>query len=329
MGEVWRARDTELGSRRRDQAASPNLAHDPDRLARFETEARAVAQLTHPNVLTVFGVGREDGSPYLITELLEGQYTLRDLIAEGPLPLRKAIDYAIQIAEGLAAAHDKGIAHRDLKPANIFVTPDGRVKILDFGLAKSTSDTRKQHHRLETATGVVLGTPGYMAPEQVSGEPADAAPTSSARRDPIRDADRATRIRRRVCRGGDQGNPDPGAVVAIECSAGSRSHHPTLSRKEPGRPVPVCARSRISSSGDLRLAYRRTSRAGRKELAGIGAAPGWIPWILAAGGLAVAAWVLTTSSGSAPSAADSRLRRFSIFRRAAVRRRAAASCAVA
>src|SRR5262245_20384934 len=137
MGEVWRARDTGLARDVAIKLLPDAWAGDADRLARFEQEARAVAQLNHPNVLTVYGVGREAGRPFLVTEVLEGR-TLRQLLADGALPAWKAIDVAIQIARGLAAAHDRGIVHRDLKPANVFITNDGRAKILDFGVAKFT-----------------------------------------------------------------------------------------------------------------------------------------------------------------------------------------------
>src|SRR6266446_8250683 len=136
MGEVYRARDSQLG---RDVAIKvlANLASDPERLRRFEQEARAAAALNHPNILAVFQMGTYEGAPYLVGELLEGG-TLREALARGSLAIRKAIDYGVQTARGLAAAHEKGIVHRDLKPENLFITRDGRVKILDFGLAKLT-----------------------------------------------------------------------------------------------------------------------------------------------------------------------------------------------
>src|SRR6266540_174626 len=137
MGEVYRARDPRL---KRDVAVKvlPSaFSADPERLARFEQEARAAAALSHPNILAVYDVGQHDGSPYIVSELLDGE-TLRERVTGGALPVRKGVEYAIQIAHGLAAAHETGIVHRDLKPENIFVTSDGRVKILDFGLAKLT-----------------------------------------------------------------------------------------------------------------------------------------------------------------------------------------------
>ncbi|HKD10527.1 MAG TPA: protein kinase, partial [Thermoanaerobaculia bacterium] len=179
MGEVYRARDPRLGREVAIKVLPASFSSDPERLRRFEQEARSAGILNHPNITAVYDLGTHDGAPYVVQELLEGQ-TLRGLIAEGRLPARKAVDYARGIAEGLAAAHDKGIVHRDLKPENLFVTREGRVKILDFGLAKLTQrEEGSEDTDLPTATagtepGVVLGTLGYMSPEQVRGMPADA-----------------------------------------------------------------------------------------------------------------------------------------------------------
>jgi eukaryotic-like serine/threonine-protein kinase len=179
MGEVYRARDERLGREVAVKILPTESSTDPDRLRRFEQEARAAGTLNHPNLVAVFDTGRHEGNPYVVFELLDG-VTLRQRLAGGPLPARKAVDYAVQIAQGLAAAHEKGIVHRDLKPENLFVTRDGRVKILDFGLAKlrPTLDAhapREEGATVSTATGagVLLGTVGYMSPEQVRGEPAD------------------------------------------------------------------------------------------------------------------------------------------------------------
>ncbi len=177
MGEVYRARDLRL---RRDVAIKvlpAFVSSDPDRLRRFEQEATAAAALNHPNILAVYQMGTHQGTPYLVSELLEGE-TLREQIRRGRLAVRKAIDNAVQIARGLAAAHEKGIVHRDLKPENLFVTKDGRLKILDFGLAKllqpqPSSEQSAPTLGSETEPGVVMGTVGYMAPEQVRGQPAD------------------------------------------------------------------------------------------------------------------------------------------------------------
>jgi Tol biopolymer transport system component len=179
MGEVYRAKDPRLGRDVAIKVLPASFSADPDRLRRFEQEARAAGILNHPNITAVHDIGTHDGAPYVVTELLEGE-TLRAALAGGKLAQRKAIDYALQIAHGLAAAHEKGIVHRDLKPENLFVLKDGRVKILDFGLAKLThTETGPDVTSLPTATGgtepgVVLGTLGYMSPEQVRGRPADA-----------------------------------------------------------------------------------------------------------------------------------------------------------
>ena len=180
MGEVWKAKDTRLGREVAIKVLPAAFAEEPDRLKRFEQEARMVAALSHPNVLAIFDVGTHEGSPYLVSELLKGG-TLRERLSGGPLPIAKALDIAIQVARGLAAAHDKGIIHRDLKPENIFLTHDA-VKILDFGLAKqaqavqqgSQSELPTRDFRNATQEGAILGTLGYMSPEQVRGDPVDA-----------------------------------------------------------------------------------------------------------------------------------------------------------
>ena len=179
MGEVYRAHDTRLGRDVALKVIPADLARDPERIRRFEQEARAAGALSHPNVCTIYDIGEHQGSPFVVMELLEGM-SLRECLATGALPVRKAIEYVAQAARGLAAAHDKGIVHRDLKPENLFVTADQRVKVLDFGLAKLTrpepaspaSDAATSI--APTATGTILGTVGYMAPEQVDGRPADA-----------------------------------------------------------------------------------------------------------------------------------------------------------
>jgi eukaryotic-like serine/threonine-protein kinase len=177
MGEVYRARDTRLGRDVALKILTEAFTQDADRLHRFELEARAVAALNHPNILAVFDIGQHNGTPFLVTELLEGE-SLRDVLDAGPVPQRKAIEYGVQIAHGLATAHEKGIVHRDLKPENVFITKDGRIKILDFGLAKlvqapSAHLDERTLTSSHTVAGVVMGTASYMAPEQVRGEPAD------------------------------------------------------------------------------------------------------------------------------------------------------------
>lgn len=176
MGDVFRARDTALNRDVAVKVLSAALTNEPERLRRFKQEAQATAALNHPNILYVFFVGEHDGSPYIISELLEGQ-TLRKVLHSGALPVRKATEYAIEIANGIASAHSKGIVHRDLKPENIFVTRDGRIKILDFGLAKlmqSQDDSGLENTQtMPTEPGIVMGTFGYMSPEQACGHPVD------------------------------------------------------------------------------------------------------------------------------------------------------------
>jgi Tol biopolymer transport system component len=180
MGEVYRARDMRLGRDVAIKVLPQELASHSERVRRFEQEARAVAALNHPNILAIYDVGDHEGLPYLVTELLEGE-TLRELLLEGKVPIRRAVGIGVQIAEGLAAAHEKGIIHRDLKPANVFITKDGRTKILDFGLARlvkgedsSSPDSTAPTEDPGTKPGALLGTIGYMSPEQVKGRPADA-----------------------------------------------------------------------------------------------------------------------------------------------------------
>ncbi len=178
MGEVYRARDPRLAREVAIKVLPENSTTDPDRLRRFETEAKAVGALNHPNLLAVYDTGQHEGAPFVVFELLEGE-TLRERLS-GPLPPPKGLDYAIQIVRGLAAAHEKGIVHRDLKPENLFLTRDGRVKILDFGLAKlrppldpGEVDALTPTASVLTDAGQVLGSAGYMSPEQVRGSPVD------------------------------------------------------------------------------------------------------------------------------------------------------------
>jgi len=179
MGEVFRAKDTKLGREVAIKVLPEGFAEDPDRLRRFQHEARTLASLSHPNVMQVFAAGEHEGAPYLVMELLEGE-TLRERLRGKAIPPKRAAELARDVANGLAAAHAKGILHRDLKPENIFLTKDGRVKVLDFGLAKThgtVSGSKIETRTVSTALsepGHVVGTSGYMSPEQVRGEPLDA-----------------------------------------------------------------------------------------------------------------------------------------------------------
>ena len=178
MGEVYRAHDPRLGRDVAIKVLPAEFSADADRLQRFEQEARAAASLNHPHILAVYDIGTDSGSLYVVSELLEGQ-TLRASLSDGSLPVRKAVEYARQIADGLAAAHAQRIAHRDLKPENLFVTSEGRVKILDFGLAKRATPAPSGEMPtatfagLDTAAGVIVGTVGYMSPEQARGKAVD------------------------------------------------------------------------------------------------------------------------------------------------------------
>jgi eukaryotic-like serine/threonine-protein kinase len=176
MGEVYRARDARLGRDVAVKVLPSDLAARPDALTRFEREARAVAALSHPGILAIHDFGTANGVTYAVMELLDGE-SLRDALGDGPLPVRKAIDLAMQIARALAAAHDKGIIHRDIKPDNVFVTAGGQVKVLDFGLAHyhpaAMDISQAATLQSPSAPGIVMGTVGYMAPEQVRGGTVD------------------------------------------------------------------------------------------------------------------------------------------------------------
>jgi hypothetical protein len=172
MGEVYRAQDARLGRDVAIKVLPAAFANDPDALARFEREMKTLAGISHPNILAIFDVGRDGSSAYAVTELLEGE-TLAEMVSRGPLPIRKAVEYGTQIARALAAAHDRGIVHRDLKPANVVVTSDGHVKVLDFGLARSMTAVPDGATASTTSPGLVMGTIGYMAPEQARGHVVD------------------------------------------------------------------------------------------------------------------------------------------------------------
>jgi eukaryotic-like serine/threonine-protein kinase len=184
MAEVYRAKDTRLGRDVAIKVVSETLGTDGPVLERFEREAKLAASLAHPNVVALFDVGLHDGKPYFVTELLQGE-SLRERLAKGPIPLAMALEWAAQMAQGLAAAHEQGIVHRDLKPENVFITRDGRVKLLDFGIAKLVEavqaaaphglmDQTVSPSGSNTGTGMLLGTPGYMSPEQARGQAVDA-----------------------------------------------------------------------------------------------------------------------------------------------------------
>ncbi|HET9361046.1 MAG TPA: serine/threonine-protein kinase, partial [Vicinamibacterales bacterium] len=180
MGDVYQARDLKLGRSVAVKVLPEAFAADPDRIARFEREAKVLASLNHPNIASIYGLEEAGGRHLLVMELVEGD-TLAAQIARGPLAVERALDLAQQIADALEAAHEKGVVHRDLKPANVKVTPDGKVKVLDFGLAKAmemspaaaTISNSPTLTALATSAGVILGTAAYMAPEQARGGAVD------------------------------------------------------------------------------------------------------------------------------------------------------------
>src|SRR5271169_3871314 len=180
MGEVYQAHDTKLGRDVAIKVLPPAFAHDPDRLSRFQREAKMLASLNHPNIATIHGLEQSGGTSFLVMELVSGE-TLAEHVKAGPLPIEEALKIAVQIAEALEAAHEKNIIHRDLKPANVKVTPEGKVKVLDFGLAKAfegdaANDDLSNSPTLSAAAtmqGVILGTAAYMSPEQARGKSVD------------------------------------------------------------------------------------------------------------------------------------------------------------
>jgi len=294
MGEVYRARDPKLDRHVAIKVLPTQLAENGAALARFEREAKAVAALSHPNILSIFDFGRDGTTVFAVMELLDGE-TLRQQLAM-PMPTRKAVDYAVQIARGLAAAHARGIVHRDLKPENVFVTTDGRVKILDFGLARQTlafaeadatvSPTIERH----TDPGTVLGTVGYMSPEQARGEPGD--PRSdlfslgtvlyelvSGRRAFQRDtaAETLTAILRE----------DP-----PELTAGSASGVPPALTRVVQHCLEKNPAERFQSASDVAFALENLSGASSAALQSVTSSPrhrrGWLPWVIAGGSVIAA-----------------------------------------
>jgi serine/threonine protein kinase len=251
MGDVYRARDQRLERDVAIKLLAETFASDASRVRRFDLEARAAGQLNHPNILAVFDTGIDAGAPYVVSELLEGE-SLRSLLRGGALPWRKAVDYARQIAEGLAAAHDKHIVHRDVKPDNLFVTNDGRIKILDFGIAKLTrpADDRDGHpgYSTETNAGMVIGTAGYMSPEQVRGEAVDARSDLFQRRgDSLRDAGRSSRVCPEDTSRYDGSRSDGGSAALDKRPGATGANRLSLSRENARDAVSVGPRSRVRS----------------------------------------------------------------------------------
>jgi Protein kinase domain len=260
MGEVYRAHDSRVGRDVAVKIVPPTVAADATALSRFEREARAVAMLSHPNIVALYEFGASGGMTYAVMELLEGE-SLRSRLGSGPLPLRKAIETAAQIARGLAAAHDKHIAHRDLKPENVFITNGGRVKILDFGIAvqglAAVTESDQTVAKL-TNTGLIVGTVGYVAPEQVLGHPATTRSDIFALG--VVMYEMLTGI-----------HPFRRATTPETQTAILREDPPPLTRSVPGLPAPVArivdlclqkqARDRLESARDLALFLEASSYA--------------------------------------------------------------------
>src|SRR3984893_402307 len=269
MGEVYRAKDTRLGRDVAIKVLPDALGKDADRLRRFEQEARTIAALNHPNILGIHDIGTQDGTPFLVSELLEGE-TLRERIDAGPLSAKRAIEYGLGIAQGLAAAHDKGVVHRDLKPENVMIVRDGRVKVLDFGLAKlvrpeEAGEVAKTLTSPGTLPGVTMGTIGYMSPEQVRGTPSDA-------------------------------RSDIFSFGAVLYELGW--HGPIGLQRIVGRCLEKNVERRFQSASDLAFAIEAlsgTGTAGVQTVEVTKARSIWLPWVVAGlGGLALAGgmWLL-------------------------------------
>jgi serine/threonine protein kinase len=297
MGEVYRARDPRLNRDVAIKVLPESFSRDADRLLRFTQEAQAAAALNHPNILAVYDVGSHDNAPYIVSELLDGA-TLRDQLKKGPI--RKAVEIAVGIASGLAAAHAKGIVHRDLKPENIFLTTDGRVKILDFGLAKllgpATNAGEVETRLGETQPGAVLGTLGYMAPEQVRAQPADHRADIFAFGATLYEMLSGQRAFRGTTSADTLAavlNSDPPALTA-----GDRGVAPGLARIV-GRCLEKSPESRFQSASDLVFALEALSQDSGTPVASNTASRRhrgtWLPWSIAALGLAAALIVATLS----------------------------------
>ena len=311
MGEVYRARDTRLDRDVAIKVLPEAVATDPKALARFEREAKAVAALSHPNILAIHDIGEDAEIRFAVTELLDGE-TLRERLMRERLAWRKAIEIGIAMADGLSAAHAKGIVHRDLKPENVFLTSAGLVKILDFGLARADAAAldggdlgSDRLAALQTEAGSVLGTVGYMSPEQVSGEPGDARSDIFSFGCVLYEMlSGPARFRRRIPRtdaGGDPAGPAAGNLaLGHRTSRGTRSGRRSLSGEESRRAVPDGARPGVRAEGGvgstgldvaLRLDFAQVPAARPRRVLAGGARSGgdcWPPRFSIRGGCVVA-----------------------------------------
>jgi serine/threonine protein kinase/Tol biopolymer transport system component len=310
MGEVFRARDDRLSRDVALKIIRPAAYGDPDRLRRFEQEAQAAAALNHPNIVAIYDVGFHEGHPYIVSELLEGK-TLRERLFEGAIPIKQASDFALQVAQGLLAAHDKHIIHRDLKPENLFITKDQRIKILDFGIAKLTlhdsQSTTLQSMTTQTKSGVVLGTAAYMSPEQLRAKPVDYRTDIFTFGSILYEMLAGRRAFR--------GETDADTITAV-----LREDPPDLSEVRPAVPAafePVVAHcleknpdDRFQSARDLVFALKTLSDPGiaksTQQFKVIPRRiPTWAGWVVALFILASVAWLLTSNRISFRSATPS------------------------
>jgi Tol biopolymer transport system component len=299
MGEVFRARDDRLSRDVALKIIRPAAYSDPDRLRRFEQEAQAAAALNHPNIVAIYDVGFHEGHPYIVSELLEGK-TLRERLQEGTVPIRQAADFALQVAHGLMAAHEKHIIHRDLKPENLFITKDQRVKILDFGIAKLTlhesQSSSLQSMTTQTKSGVVLGTAAYMSPEQLRAKPVDYRTDIFSFGSILYEMLSGRRAFR--------GETDADTITAV-----LKEDPPELCDVRPGVPsafepiVSHCLEKnpddRFQSSRDLVFALKTLTETPTRTTAQFRVMPrrlpAWTGWALAGAVLVAAAWLILTS----------------------------------
>ena len=315
MGEVWRAEDTKLGRQVALKMLPDLFAQDPERLARFEREARVLASLSHPNIAGIHGLEEVDGKRFLVMELVEGQ-TLAERIQQGPMPIEEVVRIAKQIAEAVESAHEKGVVHRDLKPANVNITPDGTVKVLDFGLAKAlvgdpmSGDSPNQDLSLSptltqamTGLGVLLGTAGYMSPEQARGKPVDRRADIWAFGCILYEMLSGQRLFT-----GETATDVIGAVVHKEPDLDELSSKvPTRIRRLLERCLQKDANRRLQSIGDARIALQEWMENPEAETVAAETAPQgwrrWAPWAVAAGALllfGLQAFGLLGGRGGAP-----------------------------
>ncbi len=323
MGEVWRAEDTKLGRDVALKMLPDGFAQDPERLARFEREARVLASLSHPNIAGIHGIEEVDGKRFLVMELVEGQ-TLAERIQQGPIPIEEVVRIAKQIAEAVESAHEKGVVHRDLKPANVNITPDGNVKVLDFGLAKAligdpmSGDGPNQDLSLSptltqamTGLGVLLGTAGYMSPEQARGKPVDRRADIWSFGCILYEMLTGQRLFT-----GETATDVIGAVVHKEPDLDELSSKvPSQIRRLLERCLQKDANRRLQSIGDARIALQEWMENPEAESATAEAAQGWrrwLPWAVAGLAAVVATLVLSGFIGSTGSAVSEPVRRFRV-----------------